>query len=78
MRKYKTYLKLRSKITENGLLVTELTEILNKSQFYISERLNAKNGKYFTTRDMFLIGKALNIPKDELIDYFTEQERKAN
>lgn len=62
------YSKLRGKIRECNLSQAQLAEAIGINKGTLSSKLN---GQYaFTTTEMISIGTKLNIPKNELGDYF--------
>lgn len=62
------YSKLRGKIRECNLTQKQLAEDIGISKATLSAKLN--NQFAFTTNEMLAIGERLNIPKNELGDYF--------
>ncbi len=62
------YSKLRGKIRECNLTQEQLAEAIRINKGTLSAKLNGQFA--FTTTEMLSIGAALNIPKNELGDYF--------
>ncbi len=62
------YSKLRGKIRECNLTQEQLAEAIRINKGTLSAKLNGQFA--FTTTEMLSIGSALNIPKNELGDYF--------
>ena len=62
------YSKLRGRIREYNLTQEQLADAIGINKGTLSAKLN---GQFvFTTAEMLSIGAALNIPKNELCDYF--------
>lgn len=62
------YSKLRGKIRECDLTQEQLAEAIGINRGTLSAKLNGQFA--FTTTEMLSIGEKLNIPKNELGDYF--------
>lgn len=62
------YSKLRGKIRECNLTQEQLADAIDINKSTLSAKLNCQFA--FTTEEMLSIGAALNIPKNELCDYF--------
>lgn len=62
------YSKLRGKIRECGLTQKQLAEAIHISKATLSAKLNGQFA--FTQKEILSIGAELNIPKNELGDYF--------
>ena len=61
--------KLKGKIAENGLTITELAEIMgiDKSTLY---RKISNNGETMLVKDAQAIAKALSLTKDDAVSIF--------
>ncbi len=68
----KSYLKLRFRMMEVGFQNEDLARVLGKSGTYVVSRLGAKAP--FTLDDVYTIGRELEIPPAELLDYFPPRE----
>ena len=64
----KKYSKLLGKIKECGFTQAVLAERIGINKATLSAKLNGKFS--FTVKEMLDIGMALNIPKNEIGDYF--------
>ena len=62
------YSKLRGRIREYNLTQEQLADVIEINKSTLSAKLNGQFA--FTTTEMLSIGAALNIPKNELGDYF--------
>lgn len=60
--------KLLGRIKECGFTQEQLAEAIGVSKTTLSSKLN--NQFYFTSKEMYAICEVLNIPKDEIGEYF--------
>lgn len=70
-----TYPKLKLRKLQLGIKDEDVAGVLGKSRSYVADRLNAKQDRYFNINEMFIIGKFLMIPEDELLEYFSIEQR---
>lgn len=62
------YSKLLGRIKERGFTHEELAKEINKNKGTLSSKLNGKSD--FTTKEIVHISKVLDIPNDEIVNYF--------
>jgi transcriptional regulator with XRE-family HTH domain len=60
--------KLKGRLVEYGYGRKDLAELLGVSQSTISQKLNSVRD--FSTSEMLCIMEWLDIPKEEIVDYF--------
>ena len=68
----RTYIKLKVRMIEMGVTQKDLENIMNRSHTYITQRMNGRAP--FDTSDMETIGKCLEIPQSEWLDYFYDEQ----
>lgn len=62
------YNKLKGRLVEYGYNTTDLAKLLGLSKSTISLKLN--NIRDFTSSEMLYIAEWLDIPREEIVDYF--------
>ena len=67
----KPFYKLRAKIMENGMLLSDFEKKINKSHAYVSFRICGK--KPWTVTEMYEISALLGIPRKDILEHFPEQ-----
>ncbi len=60
--------KLQTLLFARDITQPEIAEAIDKGTSYVSHRVTGK--KPWTTKDMEIIGKILEIPREEWLDYF--------
>lgn len=72
----KPYKNLRVKLIKEDKSIKDLEPILNRSNYYINNRINAHNDYSFNELEIYKIMKFINEPVEQIGFYFNENQRK--
>ena len=72
----KPYKKLRLKLFEEGKKAKDLSKLLDRSSYYISAIMTAKQGHYFKENEIYTIMDFINEPMEKMGEYFNPNQRK--
>lgn len=70
------YYKLRGKLTEQDKQIKDLEKVLNRSNYYITQVMTAKEGKYFREDELYKIMEFIGEPIELLGEYFNNKQRR--
>lgn len=70
------YYKLRGKLTEQDKQIKDLEKVLNRSNYYITQVMTAKEGKYFREDELYKIMEFIGEPEQVIGKYFNMSQRK--
>ncbi|EDS71880.1 hypothetical protein ANASTE_01583 [Anaerofustis stercorihominis DSM 17244] len=72
----KPYYKLRGKLTEQDKQIKDFEKLLNRSNFYITQIMTGKKGKYFREDEIYKIIDYIGESVKDMGKYFNEEQRK--
>ncbi|WP_290772488.1 helix-turn-helix transcriptional regulator [Anaerofustis sp.] len=72
----KSYKKIRARLLEIGGNLDTLSKSIGKSRSYVNQRINAY--RYWSEEDIYKILHFLDVPEENLSEFFNLKERRGN